>query len=283
MSEKPTTCVNCGTPLTGPFCAQCGEKAFDAHDKTIAHFLHEAFHFITHLDGKFLRSLRLVFFKPGFLSLEYCQGVRKKYFRPVSLFLVGVILYLIFPLLQGLNMSHQMTVGTFNSMHITIVEDLSVRKAEKKNITLEELGARYDAKSPKVAKLLLLILLPLSAGLLWLLFFRKRGFMFDHLILSTELNTLFLYTTFLIIPVILSLASVVWGLISGYGFDYDDKLIVPVQLVLLSVGWGASFKRFYSTGTWEMIWKTLVFFILHSLLVYVVYRFILFLLVLQFV
>lgn len=283
MSDLPASCINCGHTLTGQFCAQCGEKVFSEHDKTVKHFSHEVFHFLTHLDGKFLRSLKAVFFKPGLLSLEYCQGIRKKYFKPVSLFLIGVILYLIFPLIQGLNMTHRATIHTYNAIGIGIPEMVSMRKAEKEGITLTELGERYDAKSPKFAKILLLILLPFTAGLLWLLFFRKRVYLFDHLILGTEMNTQFVYTVFLGIPIFLTLIGTIWNLISGNDFHYDDWLIVPLQAVVLAITWGRSLQRFYSLSRWETIWKTFVFFLLHSVLVYIAYRLILFLIVIMFV
>lgn len=283
MAKPPSTCINCGSPLSGNFCSNCGEKVFSDHDKTIGHFVHETFHFLTHLDGKFLTSLKAVFSKPGLLSLEYCRGIRKKYFKPVSLFLVGVIIYLFFPLLQGLNMSYYENINTFSALHVYVVEDVAVKKAEKKNITTEELANRYDAKSPKVSKIMLLLLLPFSGLLLWLLFFRKREYLFDHLIMGTEINTVFLYMVFLFIPLLLLLGGKIWYLISGSDFHYGDPVIVPLQIVILSAYWSISFRNFYGTGVWETIWKTFVFFVLHGLLVYVVYRLLLFLVVMMFI
>ena len=283
MAKPPSTCINCGSPLSGNFCSNCGEKVFSDHDKTIGHFVHETFHFLTHLDGKFLTSLKAVFSKPGLLSLEYCRGIRKKYFKPVSLFLVGVIIYLFFPLLQGLNMSYYENINTFSALHVYVVEDVAVKKAEKKNITTEELANRYDAKSPKVSKIMLLLLLPFSGLLLWLLFFRKREYLFDHLIMGTEINTVFLYMVFLFIPLLLLLGGKIWYLISGNDFHYGDPVIVPLQIVILSAYWSISFRKFYGTGVWETIWKTFVFFVLHGLLVYIVYRLLLFLVVMMFI
>lgn len=283
MAEQSTPCINCGNAVTDQFCSRCGEKVFSEHDKSVGHFLHEAFHFLTHLDGKFLTSLKAVFFKPGQLSLEYCQGIRKKYFKPVSLFLVGVIIYLLFPLLQGLNMSHAENVNTFSTLRVGIVRSMSVAKAEQRGITLEELGKRYDAKSPKVSKLMLLILLPFSGLLLWMLFFRKRGYMFDHLIMGTEMNIVFLYMVFLFIPLILKLGGKLWYLTTGGEFDYGDPVIVPLQLVILSAYWSIGIRKFYGAGRWETALKTILFFVLHGVLVYIVYRLLLFLVVMMFV
>lgn len=281
MAEQSTPCINCGNAVTDQFCSRCGEKVFSEHDKSIGHFLHEAFHFLTHLDGKFLTSLKAVFFKPGQLSLEYCQGIRKKYFKPVSLFLVGVIIYLFFPLLQGLNMSHAENLDTFGQLRYGVVREYAIRKAHEENITLEKLGEKYDAKSPKVSKIMLLLLLPLTAAVLWLLFFRKTKYLFDHLILGTEVSVVFLYLMFLIIPLLLNLAGMLWHGITGRDFGYDDSLLFPLQVVFLSGYWSVAFHRFYKTGWFEAIWKTVAFFVLHGLLVYIFYRLLLFFVVMM--
>lgn len=283
MSQSSNTCLNCGSTLTGEYCSQCGEKVFSERDKSISHFLHESFHFITHLDGKYLRSLKLVFFKPGFLSVEFCRGIRKKYFRPVSLFLVGVLIYLIFPLLPGLNMSFYENHATFyRGMNIKAVHSMSVAYMQDKGVTEEELARRYDARSPKFAKVMILLVLPFTAGILWILFFRKRQYLFDHLIIGTEMNTLLLYSMFILLPVLLNLIFWGWFKITGNDLDYGDPLIVPLQVIIMSVGWGSALRRFYGLGFGELVLKTVLFFVLHSVFVYIVYRLILFMTVMLF-
>src|SRR4051812_26972789 len=101
MQPITVTCKNCGSTFAGNYCNECGEKVYDVHDKKISHFLEEALHFITHFDSKSFRSFWLIFAKPGFVSQQYSDGRRKRYFSPVSLFLVAVVLYLLFPLMQG--------------------------------------------------------------------------------------------------------------------------------------------------------------------------------------
>jgi len=155
-------CQNCGQPTPGKFCANCGEKVYTAHDKSIRHLFEEAFHFITHLDSKFFRSIALVIKKPGFLSVEFCRGVRKKYFKPVSLFLIGVVIYLLLPFVQGLNLRFDSSIATFNSIGIHVLETAAEKKAAAHHVTMETLGEHYDAKSPKIAKLLLFLVLPLT-------------------------------------------------------------------------------------------------------------------------
>lgn len=275
-TDHPVTCLNCGHIFTGEFCNQCGEKVYAEHDKSFKHFLHESFHFLTHLDGKFLKSLKLIFFKPGQLAFDYCRGIRKRYFKPVSLFLIGVILYLIFPLIQGLNTTHQISVQTFHELRIDWPVHLTRYKMEKQHITWPEVSRKYDAVSPKVAKIMLLILLPVTGCILWLLFFRRRGYMFDHLILGTEMNTLFVYVVFLLMPLSLEVITWLWHKITGNEIHYGDSIMAPIQIVVLGIAWAISLRRFYQIGRWESVWKTVIFFFLHAVFVYVIYRLILF-------
>src|SRR5690349_21293596 len=104
MQDALIACKNCGNQFTGKFCNNCGEKVYTEHDKTFAHFIEESFHFITHIDSKFLRTWWLVMTRPAVVSTDISQGVRKRYYKPINLFLIGVVLYLLFPFFPGLNM-----------------------------------------------------------------------------------------------------------------------------------------------------------------------------------
>lgn len=281
MQEQ--VCKNCGNHFTGKFCNNCGEKVYDEHSKSFKHLFEEAFHFLTHLDSKFLKSVKLLLFRPGFLSTEFCRGVRKKYFKPVSLFLIGVILYLIFPLTQGLNMSFTNTINNFKFNGVTVVQGMAERKAANKNVPIEEIAAKYDSKSPKFAKILLFIILPLSGLALQMLFYKRRKYYFDHFILGTELTTFFIYANFLIISALLKLYGIVYEYISNKPYYYDDWVSGPIAIVILLAAWTSAIKRFYKVSTIHAFLKTLLFLILFTIITFVIYRFILFLIVMLFI
>jgi hypothetical protein len=71
-------CVSCDAPLSGPFCARCGEHLLEPEALTLRHFLaHTVAHELLHVDGTLWRTLRLLFVRPGRLSLEYAAGPRR--------------------------------------------------------------------------------------------------------------------------------------------------------------------------------------------------------------
>jgi hypothetical protein len=85
-------CRNCGTPLSGRFCAECGQR----HHKAVA-TLRESFddfagsHF--GFDTKFIHSIVPLLFRPGFLTREYCLGRQERYVKPFRLYLFSSIVF----------------------------------------------------------------------------------------------------------------------------------------------------------------------------------------------
>ncbi|MEM6858001.1 MAG: DUF3667 domain-containing protein [Pseudomonadota bacterium] len=83
-----THCANCGAPLTGPFCNQCGQRAH-VH-RTLTAIGHDIIHGVLHLDGKLAHTLPLLALKPGRLTRRYIEGERAKFVSPMAMFLFSV-------------------------------------------------------------------------------------------------------------------------------------------------------------------------------------------------
>jgi len=83
-------CLNCGAPLTGPYCNQCGQKA--RVRRSIGVIAHDLLHGVLHLDGKFWRTLPLLVWRPGDLTRRYVHGERAKFVSPMAMFLFSVFL-----------------------------------------------------------------------------------------------------------------------------------------------------------------------------------------------
>ncbi|MFT3909683.1 MAG: DUF3667 domain-containing protein [Ferruginibacter sp.] len=278
-------CKNCGNHFTGKFCNNCGEKVYTDHDKSFGHFLHETFHFFTHFDNKFFKTLGLIFKSPGILSLSYCNGVRDKYYKPVSLFFVGIVLYLLFPSLPaGLNMSFKQNLINFHAQKMDFMTDLANHKAMLKHISLDEVAHKYDHKSPSFAKILLLIILPLTGLALKIIFPKRDRYFFDYMILGTEASCVVLYLNFLLLPVV--------ALIVGYSLEFvgfksfgnvGDLFLMPVSAFIIIFWAVKAFKNFFGISYARAFGKGLLFLFLQSVIIFIIYRLILFLTVLAFI
>jgi hypothetical protein len=94
--RKESDCLNCGATIHGRYCHVCGQENTVRHES----FWHMARHFfydITHFDTKFFGTLKLLLFKPGFLSKEYVNGRRASYLHPVKMYVfTSAVFFLIF-------------------------------------------------------------------------------------------------------------------------------------------------------------------------------------------
>ncbi len=90
-----TNCKNCNHFFVGKFCGQCGQKA-SVGELKLKDVLHETWHSVTHTDSGILRLTKDLIFRPQSVYLNYFAGQRKKYFSPVTFFLitVGILLLL---------------------------------------------------------------------------------------------------------------------------------------------------------------------------------------------
>jgi len=88
------TCLNCGYHFKGNYCPNCGQKA-TARRLTAAILLEDVFHFFTHLESGFLFTTWNFLVKPGVSSENFLAGIRQKYQRPVSYFLIWAGLFIV--------------------------------------------------------------------------------------------------------------------------------------------------------------------------------------------
>src|SRR5438034_263053 len=93
--ERPralTRCENCGAPLTGHYCAQCGQAAVD-YRRSFRHVIADVLESFLNWDSKFFATIALLIFKPWRLTNEFLAGHRVRYVNPLRLYLLASILF----------------------------------------------------------------------------------------------------------------------------------------------------------------------------------------------
>ena len=94
--RKEKDCLNCGAEVPHIYCPVCGQPNREPV-LSIKDLLGEFVHGLTHFDGKFFSTAKLLFSKPGFLSKAYLDGKRSRYLPPVQLYLfTSAIFFFIF-------------------------------------------------------------------------------------------------------------------------------------------------------------------------------------------
>lgn len=90
-------CLNCQTPLDQEkdnFCPSCGQVN-NVKKETAIGLVRELVEEFLHLDSKVMRSLVPLLFKPGYLTVDYNNGRRARYFHPVRMFLTLTVVFFI--------------------------------------------------------------------------------------------------------------------------------------------------------------------------------------------
>ena len=88
-------CMNCGTPLKGMYCHQCGQYALDIY-QPIWKYIRQYFENMYQFDGKVWMTLRLLFIRPGFLTNEFNSGKINSYVHPFRLYMFISVLFFTF-------------------------------------------------------------------------------------------------------------------------------------------------------------------------------------------
>ncbi len=98
--EMRAACLNCGAPLTGAYCAGCGQPAH-IH-RSFVSLGHDILHSVFHFDTKLWRTLPELVLRPGRLTRRYIDGERAKFISPMALYLLSVFLmYAVFSFTGG--------------------------------------------------------------------------------------------------------------------------------------------------------------------------------------
>jgi hypothetical protein len=96
------SCLNCGTPLQGPFCHYCGQP-----DRNFLRFfpalLRELASDFLDFDSRFMRTMKPLLFHPGRLTRDFLAGRRYRYTPPLRLYLFASIVFFLFAALISNN------------------------------------------------------------------------------------------------------------------------------------------------------------------------------------
>jgi hypothetical protein len=87
-----THCENCGAPLSGLYCGQCGQPAID-YRRSFGHVLVDVLNEFLNWDSKFFATIALLIVKPWRLTNEFLAGHRVRYVHPLRLYLLASILF----------------------------------------------------------------------------------------------------------------------------------------------------------------------------------------------
>jgi hypothetical protein len=231
-------CPSCAEFGRGRYCSACGERFLVDHDFSIRHFFLETLpHEVLDIDGKFLRTLRLLLLRPGMLASEYVVGRRQRYVGPLRFY---VIAFLLHAALASLLAGH----GPSLSEHIRESEptQLLARLAASRpgvNWNDPELRASLHERGRWFAEIGTMLIFLGIAALQKLVFLRSGRRYLEHVALSLNIVSFYI--------VVLLLVEVGLGIFfdRSHFADYDVDAQQWVAVTLLPVYWFLAIRRFY--------------------------------------
>lgn len=270
-------CMSCGEALTGRYCSNCGERAVSKHDYSIGHFLELTSESLLHVDGRVLNTFRLLLQAPGALAERFLEGRRKGCMGPAQCFIVANLIYLLIQPLTVVTtftttMDQQMTQRYWSPLARKMIE---AKIAASPGISAEIYADRFDHNAHLQAHTLLIILVPLTAIVLFVLFGRSRRYFAEHLVQSFYINTFFLIWWGM--ATWICTVGLRYWLLDGGGLNGD----VLEWVVILAIGVPFTLhlyfanRRFYGESR-SLSWVKSILLMLSYLGIITVYRFILF-------
>ncbi len=214
-----TDCRNCGAQLDGEYCGNCGQRNVDL-ERPIWGLMADVIKETFEVDGRAWLTLRTLFRHPGKLTAEFLAGRRRTYTSPLRLYLVTSISFFVF--VAWLAQS---------GLLFEPGEDPVFDSAVQARFLSDDL--------PR----LMFVLLPVFAGLMKLMYFRRLYF--DHLIFSIHLHTF----GYLVLAGIMPLENIA------------NRAVVPMVVqVLLLIYFLTYFviavKRVYASAWWVTALKS---------------------------
>ena len=216
------SCPSCSAPRPRRHCPECGEARVEPDELTLRHFAAQAVEQATSVDGTLWRTLHTLLVRPGELTVEYFAGRRRRYAKPLQLFLLTNVAVLLFMQLAGVDPQRgRRTLAMYEAGRVEaamVFDDgalvrrmVELRRARTK-LTPAAFATRFDARRAGMGQTAWLLAVPLVAGALALLYARRREPFLRHLVCATHLSAFLSAQAFLFATAASLMAVLVrWG------------------------------------------------------------------------
>lgn len=205
MTTQPWTCPSCATVVATAYCPQCGERRLGPRDLRLRALLHQAFHALTSVDGRLVRSLREITLHPGALTLAYLQGRRRQFLGPLQLFFLANVAFFALQAVSGVrSFSTTLDSHLHHQDWSAVAGVLVARHLRASGQTLAEYAPVFDRAIGLYAKSLI-VLMVVPFAMLVALLFRQRP-------LPPMAHATFAVHTYVFLLMLLCLASLAAGI-----------------------------------------------------------------------
>jgi len=244
MTNQRWVCPSCSQATLGSYCSQCGERRLAADELTWRAQFSQLLGGLFNLDGRLWRTLASLVFVPGQLAVRYCRGERVHWMRPVQTFLlVNLIYFLVQPHLGFNAFRSTLELQIQRQSYSAWLRPLVEARIAARGVSAAEYSMAFNALVGDLARLLLVMLIPLTALCMHLVAGGRGRRLLEHVVLATH----YVSAQLLMFHVVL-LAAISIGMRWGW-LHYQENVGMFVNLLLIAVWLTFAWRRFHGT-TW---------------------------------
>ena len=199
-------------------------------DLTLRGLAEKAFHALTSIDARLLRTARVLFLRPGELTRAWVAGIRRPYVAPVQQFLIANVFFFAMQWATGENVfSSSLDSHLHRQDWSAIAQSALTEHLAQTHRTFEEYEPTFNHAVALNAKSLILLMAVPFALLLPLVFLRERRPVMAHVVFS-----LHVYAYLLLIFCVALLAGELSALLGFGGIEapmVDNVLSIALLLL----------------------------------------------------
>ncbi|MFQ3193774.1 MAG: hypothetical protein ACI9N3_000586 [Colwellia sp.] len=229
-------CSNCDAPMNDKYCSVCGQKIKD-YQPSFNNFILALWDDFVSVDAKLLNTLKALF-KPGRLTLDWINGKQQRYVHPVRLYIVLTILYstLIFLGFEGGQHEQSFLNGFIKGMN----------EGNSHGITQEQIN--------QIIKLTTFLTIPLTIILVKIYSLKARLIK----------NVFFVVNIYSVIVIFAIMLLLLVNFLILFDVEFPSVYFIPPLALLFTI---MSAKAVYDKGLTQLTIKTLLVFIINSILI----------------
>jgi hypothetical protein len=253
--ELQRKCLNCKTDFQGKYCPTCGEKVLEPGEKSIGEFLGGLLNAFTFLEGKFFRTFWLILSQPGQFSRFFSEGKRQPYMKPVSIFFVANFIYFLFPFITSNTFNTPLKYQVQMNVYGNVAQQMVDEKIKRDEITYNQLEQAYNSQSMNMAKMFIALIVALLALFFAAFNLKSKWYFADHLYLSFEFNTYFLFLNMILLSIIVSIIFVIANFFN-WTLRFNDAFFTVVFAITSAWFFIRALRTYYSYSWWRTILTT---------------------------
>ena len=245
-----TQCVNCQAETFGEYCSCCGEQRVTPELRSMRYIISNVIADLTTLDGKVLKTALTVLLKPGQLEKDFSVGRRVGYMKPITLFFLFNLLFVMF--------------ATLNDFYVTLYDQLNYQPyssyikpyvldfVASQDMEIDKFAEYYDQLVKALARSMIILQVPFFSLLVGILFYNKHYYAGDYFTYSLNMHGwLLIWVLILQLPLF-----VVEPIVKAYSPDFPlEWVFFPLTLVGLCLYMLMASRKMFELSWLHCIWR----------------------------